>query len=622
MTQTVEQFIAHWRGADGGERSQSQTFLGGFCRVLGLSEPKSGDYKFEYSIPGDRGTDFIDLYKRGAFVLEAKQSRAKGGKKAVEGLGGMFAADQASAKSRSSRAWDVLMLNARQQAENYARHLPSSHEWPPFIIVCDVGHCFELYADFTGKGRNYTQFPDRQGFRIFLDDLAKPETRELFVKLWTDPHGLDPAKHAAKATREIAERLAAVSKRLEAKNHPAEEVALFLMRCLFTMFAEDTELIKKDSFTALLERCAANPQAFVPMVGELWKQMNAGGFAVAIETMVRRFNGKLFADARVFPMGPEEVGELRAAAKYEWKDVDPSIFGTLLEQALNPADRARLGAHYTPRAYVERLVIATVIEPLREKWNSVQGSLELDSDDALERVRAFHQELCELRILDPACGTGNFLYITLELLKRLEGEVLDTIERLGGQEALRLETFTIDPHQFLGLEINPRAAAIAELVLWIGYLRWHLRTRGEAPTEPILREFRNIERRDAVLAHDGVDAKGNYINPRRPDWPEADYIVGNPPFIGNKRMREYFGESYLKALWKAHRGVPQSADFVMFWWDRAAEILARNSSRLRRFGLVTTNSISQTFNRRVLDKHIKGKDAITLAFAVPNHPWT
>lgn len=627
MGGTVEQFIEHWRGASGGERAQSQSFLVGLCQVLGVEAPKDGDYKFEYAIPGERGTDFIDLYKRGAFVLEAKQSRAKGASKAVAGQEDYFHVEHPTVnRGRSGRAWDVLMLNARQQAENYARHLPSSHEWPPFIVVCDVGHCFELYADFTGKGRNYTQFPDRQGFRIFLEDLAKQEVRERLVKMWTDPHALDPTKRAAKATREIAERLAAVSKRLEAKSYPPEEVALFLMRCLFTMFAEDTDLIPKGAFSTLLSGCVENPKAFMPSVKELWIQMNLGGFAVSIGADVRRFNGHLFANAHVFPMDREDIGELKEAAGRDWQEVDPSIFGTLLEQALDARERARLGAHYTPRAYVERLVIATVIEPLREEWNAVLATAErLKSEesnkDAAAVVHAFHEKLCETRVLDPACGTGNFLYIALELMKRLEGEVLETLLNLGGQEVLAgLERHEVDPHQFLGLEINPRAAAIAELVLWIGYLRWHLRTRGTPPSEPILKEFRNIEKRDAVLEHGGFDAKGNYVNPRRPQWPEADYIVGNPPFIGKgEPMREALGDPKLEALWRAHKHMNESADLVMYWWDRAAEILAHPNTRLKRFGLVTTNSITQLFNRRVVQRHLS---SISIIMAIGNHPWT
>ena len=303
----------------------------------------------------------IDLYKRGCFVLEAKQSRQKGGKKEVLGQPDLFAgAEPARRGARSaSRAWDVLMFNARRQAEGYARALPVSHGWPPFILVCDVGHVLEVYADFSGQGKNYAQFPDRQSFRIYLEDLRDAEVRDRLVQIWTDPMSLDPAHKAARVTRAIAERLAAVSKALEAEHHAPEDVAMFLMRCLFTMFAEDVGLLPKESFRQLLERCEQDPDRLVPMVGQLWEAMDRGDFAIAIEARVKRFNGEFFKTRTVLPLRREEIGELRQAASHDWRDVDPSIFGTLLEQALDAKERRRLGAHYTPRAYVERLVVAT-----------------------------------------------------------------------------------------------------------------------------------------------------------------------------------------------------------------------------------------------------------------------
>ncbi len=253
---------------------------------------------------------------------------------------------------------------------------------------------------------------------------------------------------------------------------------------------------------------------------------------------------------------------MRQAASYTWKEVDPSIFGTLVEQALDPEERKRLGAHYTPRAYVERLVVATVIEPLREDWRNVQATAETkrasgDLKGAAAEVQTFHDKLCETRVLDPACGTGNFLYVSLELMKRLEGEVLEALLDLGGQEALRgLGSHSVDPHQLLGIEINPRAAAIAELVLWIGYLQWHFRTKGAAPDEPILRAFKNIQVKNAVLTWDGeplpkiVDGKETYPNARRPEWPTAEFIVGNPPFIGKGSfLRTALGDAQTEALW-------------------------------------------------------------------------
>jgi len=646
----VKQFIRKWQGQEGGqERANYALFLTELCDVLGVPRPDpasatSGrnDYVFERVVEGhnpDGSTSQrrIDLYKRGSFVLEAKQSRLKGGSKEVDGQSELFAdgADTTRGTRTASRAWDVLMLNARQQAEGYARALPVSHGWPPFILVCDVGNVIEVWADFSGQGKNYSHFPDRQHFRIYLDELRDPKIRQRLVAIWADPMSLDPARESARVTREIAERLAAVSKALEkTKKYKTEDVAMFLMRCLFTMFAEDVELLPKKSFEKLLAKCEADPSKFEPMVSQLWDAMNTGAFAHAIETQVKRFNGEFFKSHRALVLGREEIGELRAAANCDWRDVDPSIFGALLEQALDPAERRKLGAHYTPRAYVERLVVATIIEPLRDEWNQVLSTAERQksekrADDAIATVAAFHDKLCKTRILDPACGTGNFLYVSLELMKKLEGEVLDALANLGGQEALRgLEGHTVDPHQFLGLEINPRAAAIAELVLWIGHLQWHIRTKGGLPQEPILKAFHNIQVKDAVLTWDGwpvpkiVDGKETLPNAKRPEFPEAEFIVGNPPFIGGKDIRSRLGDVYIEALWKAHNHMNESADFVMYWWDRAAELLTRKDTLLKRFGLVTTNSISQVFQRRVLERHLTAKKPISMIMAIPDHPWT
>ncbi|MDQ6702743.1 MAG: class I SAM-dependent DNA methyltransferase [Pseudomonadota bacterium] len=666
----LDSFIARWTSGEGGqERANYALFLSELCDVLEVPRPDQAAhdaalnaYAFERAVTfcepnGSTARGRIDLYKRGSFVLEAKQSRRPGTEKAAQSS--LFDPEPEETaplgRRAASRAWNILMLNARQQAEQYAKALPAIEGWPPFLIVCDVGHCFEIYADFTGQGKNYAQFPDRQGFSIYLEELRQAEIRERLRLIWLEPQKLDPTKIAAKATREVAERLAKVSKYLEEragtggkKLYDPETVALFLMRCLFTMFAEDVELLPKDSFRDILKRCKDNASLFPRLVGQLWEAMDKGGFAYAIERDVRQFNGYLFKNRTVLPLPREEIGELFEAARKDWKLVEPAIFGTLLEQALNPAERRKLGAHYTPRAYVERLVVATILEPLKAEWANVQAAAESkrgegDAKGAMTLVKNFHEKLCGIRILDPACGTGNFLYVSLELMKRLEGEVLEALASLAGQGRFAgYELQTIDPHQFLGLEVNPRAAAITELVLWIGYLQWHFRTRGGMPPEPILRDFKTIEERDAVLAWDAkellcdqharpvarTDSEGNkievyrYKNPKRTEWPEADYIVGNPPFIGGKDIRGRMGEDYAKALWAAHPHMNESADYVMYWWDFCAELLARNDAQLKRFGLVTTNSLSQVFQRRVMEKHLGAKKPVSLLMAIPDHPWT
>ena len=637
---TPEAFLARWQHADGTELANYQLFVTDLCHLLDVPPPdparedtRDNAYVFERGVTfrhgdGSASAGRIDCYKRGHFVLEAKKIK----------LGA------------ATKGFDDALQRARGQAEGYARALPADEGRPPFLLVIDVGHVIELYADFTRSGATYTPFPDPRSHRIRLADLGDETIRERLKTLWRDPLALDPTRASAKVTREIASHLAKIAKTLESAGHDPERVAGFLTRCLFSMFAEDVGLLPKQNgkgaFTALLESLQDHPAQLVPLLGALWREMDTGGFSVVLRETLPRFNGKLFKQPDVIALDRDQIGLLLDAGKADWTQVEPAIFGTLLERALTPTERHALGAHYTPRAYVERLVLPTVVEPLRDDWRNVQAAALLLAnegklDAARDEVDAFHHRLCQIRVLDPACGSANFLYVTLEHMKRLEGEVLDQMHAFGaGQQRLEAEGLTVDPHQFLGLELNPRAAAIAELVLWIGYLQWHFRTHGSGlPPQPILKDFKNIECRDAVLAWDRIetalDANGQplsrwdgvtmkthpvtgeqvpddsarvpqqrLINPRRADWPQADYIVGNPPFIGAAPMRAALGDGYVDALRKTWQGVPDSADFVMFWWHHAAQLVAQGE--VKRFGLITTNSLKQTFNRRVVEAALKG----------------
>jgi hypothetical protein len=684
MTETStgasDAFIAKWSGVTASELSTAQSFALDLCRLLDVPLPHPDaeqQYMFERPVTfthGDGSTSAgrIDLYKRGCFVLEAKKLKAP----------------------THTKGFDDALLRARSQAEQYARALPAGEGRPPFLIVLDVGNRIELYSEFSRSGATYTPFPDPRSHRIALTDLRDETIRERLRTIWLDPLALDPSRESARVTREIAARLAALAKSLEQAGHRADAVAQFLMRCLFTMFAEDVKLLPPESFRNLLINYAGQPDVAMRMLGILWHDMDVGGFSGAIASEVLRFNGKLFKQPDTLPLTREQIALLIEAARAKWEHVEPAIFGTLLERALDPGERHKLGAHYTPRAYVERLVLPTVIEPLRDEWSDAHAAAILKASEAaeiehelatspksrhknlLERlrgvrsaaidiVRNFHHRLCTVKVLDPACGSGNFLYVTLEHLKRLEGEVFNALDELGfrqtglalgGERADAMGGETVDPHQLLGIELNPRAAAIAEVVLWIGYLQWHYRTRGDVnPPQPVIRDFRNIENRDAVLAYDrmdyvldergvpvsrwdGVTMKKSavtgedvpddgarvplerYVNPRKAAWPAADFVVGNPPFIGTKRMKAALGDGYVEALRNTWPEVPESADLVMYWWHHAAVLTQRGA--LQRFGFITTNSISQTFNRRVIESALTDKaQALSLVFAVPDHPW-
>jgi hypothetical protein len=623
-------FAKAWRETVG-ERANKDSFLIALCDELGVPRPSptTGDsekdtYVFERDakIPHEGGmvtTGKIDLYKAGAFILEAKQGSEAGAKKI-------------GTAKRGTPAWNIAMSDAYGQALGYAHSFDAP---PPFLIVCDIGYCFDLYAAFDGS-LDYRPFPNAQASRIFLSDL---ETHaHVLRKIWTDPHDLDPSKHAAKITREVAGYLANLAKRLEHDGHAQDLVATFLMRCLFTMFAEDVGLLPERTFTnAIRDLWIPNPPSFPGGVENLWRTMNEGGHLFGVASKIMRFNGGLFAAPTALPLDKEALGILALAAECDWSDVEPAIFGTLLERALDPKERHRLGAHYTPRAYVERLVKPTIEEPLRADWDVVQAharQLVVQAQDkpekaqktaanaAIDEVRAFHQKLVEIKVLDPACGTGNFLYVTLDVFKRLESEVLELLKQLGDtQTLLHMESVRVTPAQFLGIEIKRWAKEIAELVLWIGYLQWHFKMYGKTlpVPEPVLQDYKNIEHRDAVLAYDAQElardeASGKpltrwdgetmkvspvtgekipdetatvavykYVNPRKAEWPGADFIVGNPPFVGNKRMRAVLGDEYVEALRSAWKDVPESADFVMFWWHHAANEVA--AKRVQRGGL-------------------------------------
>lgn len=680
-------FIAKWTGVTASELSTSQSFLSDLCRFLDVEIPHATaeqDYMFERPITfahGDGSTSAgrIDLYRRTAFVLESKKLKA----------------------ASHTKGFDDAMLRARSQAENYARALPANEGRPPFVVVVDVGNRIELYAEFSRSGATYTPFPDPRSHRIALADLAKPEIQDRLRRIWLDPLSLDPSRESARVTRDIAARLAELAKSLELAGHAPEAVAQFLMRCLFTMFSEDVKLLPSNSFRDLLAKYVDQPDVAMRMLAQLWRDMDSGGFSAAIANDVLHFNGKLFKQPDTLPLNKEQLQLLIVAATADWQHVEPAIFGTLLERALSVSDRHKLGAHYTPRAYVERLVLPTIIEPLRAEWNDALAAalvktaeandieeqirklparskqekglkveLREAQEDALASLKNFHHRLCTVRVLDPACGSGNFLYVTLEHLKRLEGEVLNALDELGfrqtglalgGERADALGGETVDPHNLLGIELNPRAAAIAEVVLWIGYLQWHFRTRGDInPPTPVIRDFRNIENRDAVLAYERMefvtDQHGvpvtrwngetkkispvtgekipdetaripleRYINPQKSEWPEADFVVGNPPFIGASTMRSSLGDGYVDALRNTWPEVPESADLVMYWWYHAGQLTRQ--AKLQRFGLITTNSIKQTFNRRVIENAFLpaakpiNERPISIAFAIPDHPW-
>ena len=306
---STAEFIRRWEASGAAERANYQLFLSELCDVLDVPRPEpsvpedsQNCYVFERVVQFHNGDGTvspgrIDLYKKGCFVLEAKQGSNQLAASTT------FRARRGAAV-RDTPSWDEAMLAARYQAEQYAKAIP--HGWPPFLVIVDVGYSIELYADFSLTGKNYAQFPDRNTYRIRLHEVTGSAVRGRLRSIWLDPLSLDPARISARVTREVAKRLAELAKDLEEAHEPAA-VAGFLMRCIFTSFAEDVHLLPENSWTKLLESLRGDIANFCPMVESLWRTMNSGGFSPILREHVLRFNGGLFETVEALPVTSSQL---------------------------------------------------------------------------------------------------------------------------------------------------------------------------------------------------------------------------------------------------------------------------------------------------------------------------
>lgn len=661
----VEDFIRIWANASASERQTAQSFVIQLCRVLGVAAPNDEkvddpDYGFE-RIVRFRHDDlsshwgYIDCYRRECFVLEAKQTAKRLAN----------TPDKQQMKLVGPDVVERKMDKARAQAKGYARALD---EWPPFLIMVDVGRTIELWSDFSRMGKTYLQYPDRENYRIALSDLRDPKIRERLAAVWSDPMSLDPARRVEEATIEIAALLGRLvqsfrkrfSREAGAANDPVHRaawerrVAVFVMQCVFAMFADSIKLIPDRAFGEFLKSYQGAAKNFSKAISQVFRTMDTGGYCPVLRCDMLWYNGGLYAEDAAIAVSESELDILCKAAACDWAKVEPAIFGALMENALSAGERGELGAHYTPKAMVETLVQATIIDVLQNEWEAT--SVQIDKLEregylrkACELAKSFHDALCHIAVLDPACGTGNFLYIAMDRMKGLEGEVVERLASLGvSQRVLETDGLSVGPRQFMGIEKNPQAVWIATVVMWIGHLQWHYRHSGQVLTSnPVLKNYCVIEQGDAILRTTKIPCSSSkdgvrHIQPCAPTWPKAHFIIGNPPFIAGKNLRGELGTDYAGALWASRGERFRSADIVTVWWDRAAEILIEDAANrgpfddlsgalrthsmpapaLQRFGFVTTNSITQTFSRRVIEERLQGDVPIRLTFAIADHPWT
>ncbi len=571
----VPTFVARWQRSTLTERSAAQQHFLDLCAVLGEPTPAATDpdgthYTFEKGARKTSGAGgWADVWMRRHFAWEYK------------------------GKHKDLKA-------AYRQIQQYREDL----ENPPLLVVCDLNR-FEVHTNFTNTVKTVYAFD--------LDDLARNEPTptcprpplEVLRAAFTRPDLLRPNRTTASVTEDAARAFAALAESLRRRGEDPEATAHFLMRLLFCLFAEDIGLLPERLFTTLVARTRTRPADFTARLGLLFATMATGGSFGADD--IAHFNGGLFADAATLPLTGDDLATLERAAALDWASIEPAIFGTLFERSLDPAKRAQLGAHYTSRDDILLIVEPVLMAPLRQRWTVVQeeaqaiivrrdaasGGARTRHQQALERLLlAFTDELAAVRVLDPACGSGNFLYVALKRLLDLWKEVslFAAASRVAG-----LLPYTVGPQQLYGIEVNVYAHELASIVVWIGYIQWLHDNGFGLPEDPILKPLHNIRRMDAVLAHDVAG------HPVEPVWPEADVIIGNPPFLGGNRVRQQLGDAYVDNLFKVYQGrVPAFADLVCYWFERARALVAEGG--IQRAGLLATNSIRGGANRRVLER--------------------
>ncbi len=581
-TLSVPDYQARWTGHRLNERQSAQSNFADLCALVGFPTPAAGDptgrdYAFERKVHRRDGTvGYADVWHRDRWAWEYKRRGA----------------DLAA-------AYDQL-LGYREELDN-----------PPLLVVTDIAR-IEIHT-------NFTRAPKRV-YPIRIEELGEPEAFERLRTAFHEPEALRPGVTVEHVTEGAAARFAALAQSLHARGVEPLRAAHFMVQVLFCLFAEDVRLLPPGLFSDLLTFDADSPERLHRHVEELFATMRDGGDFALRE--IPRFNGGMFARVDPVPLRPAEIAALADAAKVDWKDVEPAVFGTLFERSLDPAQRSALGAHYTGRAEIERVVGPVVVEPLRRRWAEVRSRANAQvarreragSASARTTARkelagllgAFTDELAAVRILDPACGSGNFLYVALTALLDLEREV-SVFAAANGLAALFP---VVGPRQLAGMEVSPYARELAQAVVWIGYLQW-LSGHGYGWREPVLEPLETIRLRDALLDRSEPD------RPRAAAWPAADFIVGNPPFLGGKRLRAELGDDYVDALFAAYDGeVARESDLCCYFFDRARGEIAAGGAQ--RAGLLATNSIRGGANRRVLER-IKEDGDIFLAW--DDEPW-
>lgn len=620
---TAAEFKKKWARYQGKETSAYQGHFDDLCRLLGQQTPAEAD---------PTGSDFFCYQKRVVkdaelFDLEQPDSSDL----AERGFAdvwrkGCFGWEYKGKKKNLDEAYKQL-LRYREALLN-----------PPLLVVCDFDR-YIVRTNFNGTVQETHEFTN--------DQIDRPENWRILRALFENPDFLKPQRTTAQVTKALAEEFAKVARSLQ-KRESAEladaktraevnvaqrknlRIARFLNRLIFCFFAEDTGLLPKNLFSDLAKTALNDSHQFSEALESLFRTMSKGGLFGLHK--IRHFNGHLFEDSTVFELNDEERRILAEASEADWQFVEPSIMGTLFARGLDPDQLAALGAQYTDRSDIVTLVEPVLMAPLRREWAALKASLlsafkrgkGTPGDRA--RIEAFLKKLRKLVVMDPACGSGNFLYVSLQMLLDLEKEVITFASMLGFQF-----TPEVGVHQLRAIEINPYAYELAQVTVQIGYLQWRRDNGFDNDRSPVLQVLDGFMNEDALLVpHYHSKAKtlkeaqaGEHTEDHslkfytERQWPECDVLVGNPPFLGDKLMRGELGDTYVEELRKTYGNrIPGQSDLCCYWFEKARDLIEQG--KCKRAGLLATQNIRGGASRVVMQRIKLSGD---IFFGVSDRDW-
>ncbi len=621
---TAAEFKKKWSRYQGKETSGYSEHFNDLCRLLGQQTPAEAD---------PSGSDFFCFQKRvvkDAELFEMHDSPDTS-EPAERGFAdvwkkGCFAWEYKGKKKNLDEAYRQL-LRYRESLLN-----------PPLLVVCDFDR-YIVKTNFNGTVQEVHEFTN--------DQIDRPDNLRVLRALFENPDFLKPQRTTAAVTEALAQKIAEVAKSLQKRasveladaRNRAEmnfaqrknlRIARFLNRIVFCMFAEDTRLLPSGLFTEILKAAVDDPAHFAKTLEDLFKVMATGGSFGQYK--IRHFNGHLFDDSSVFELNEAELRILGEAAEADWQFIQPSIMGTLFERAMDESQRTQLGAHYTSEADIKTLVEPVLMQPYRREWAKIKGELAAayakgkGNAAQRERLAKFQKQLSSVTVLDPACGSGNFLYVSLQLLLGLEKEVITFATQIG----FSLKPLVSVP-QLKAIEINPYAFELAQVSVQIGYLQWRRDNGFDNDRTPVLQVLDGFQNEDALLVphfrnkpktlkeaqakeHASEDALKFYTERK---WPDSDVIVGNPPFLGDKVMRRELGDDYVDELRRIFRDrIPGQSDLCCYWFEKARQAIESGSSQ--RSGLLATQGIRNGANREVLKRIKKSGD---IFFAIGDREW-